>query len=240
MPDRKVVAIHQPNFFPWLGYFEKFARADVFVMLDNVQFPKKGATWSNRVHLLVEGRPQWMTMPIVRAYHGVRGVNEMEIDNTSPWRSKLLKTLELNYKHAPHFSQVFPVVAELVKNPTSSLAEYNRSAIESLAIGLGLDTSKLVLSSRLEAEGQATDLLIAIVQSVGGTAYLCGGGATGYQEDTKFAAAGLELIYQDLQHPVYPQKTSGEFVPGLSVIDALMHCSFRSTGAMIGAARSTR
>lgn len=237
MSARKVVAIHQPNFFPWLGYFDKLARADVFVVLDNVQFPKKGGTWSNRVRLLVDGRPQWLTMPVVRTYHGARAVNEMEIDNTAPWRKKLLKTLELNYHRAPNFSQVFPVVAELVQNPTANLAEYNWSGIESVATALGLDTSKLVIASTLAAEGQATDLLVAIVRAVGGTAYLCGGGATGYQDDAKFAAAGLELIYQDFQHPVYPQGGTRDFVPGLSIIDALMHCSFPATGAMLGATR---
>ncbi len=237
MPDRKVVAIHQPNFFPWLGYFNKLVRADVFVVLDNVQFPKTGGTWSNRVRLLVDGRPEWATMPVVRTYHGVRAINEMEIDNSLPWREKLLKTLETNYHRSQNFSQVFPVVAELVKNPTANLAEYNRSAIESLAISLGLDTSKLVVASTLAAEGQATDRLVAIVRAVGGTAYLCGSGAIGYQEDAKFAAAGLELIYQDYQHPVYPQGATREFIPGLSIIDALMHCSFPCTGALIAAAR---
>ena len=74
----KVVAIHQPNFLPWLGFFAKLARADVFVLLDDAQFQKKRGTGSNRVKLLVAGRAAWVTVPIV-GYHGVRAIPEMRI-----------------------------------------------------------------------------------------------------------------------------------------------------------------
>ena len=66
----KVVSIHQPNFFPWLGYFEKIVRSDYFIFLDNVQFPKKGGSWTNRVKLIVSGQPKWLTANINRQYHG--------------------------------------------------------------------------------------------------------------------------------------------------------------------------
>src|SRR4051794_9997556 len=86
-----VVGLHQPNFFPWLGYFDKLVRADVFVLLDNVQFSKTGGTWSNRVRLLAGDAPTWITLPVVRAYSGVRLVREMQIDNRQPWRRKFLQ-----------------------------------------------------------------------------------------------------------------------------------------------------
>ena len=230
----KVVAIHQPNFFPCLGYFDKIARADVFVVLDNVQFPKKGGTWTNRVRLLVNGEASWVTMPIVRAYHGLRLIREMEIDNTTPWRARVLKTIEVNYRRAPYFEDAFPFLEKLVTDPTPSLAEYNVAAIRALATALSLDAAKLVVGSTLDVDGSATDLLIATVKAVGGTAYLCGGGAAGYQDDEKFAAADVDLVYQDFVHPVYPQSGTREFVPGLSVIDALMNCSWKETAALVG------
>jgi len=242
MPERKVVvAIHQPNFFPWLGYFNKIARADVFVAMDNVQFPRTGrGTWLNRVRIIVNGHPKWVTLPVVRAYHGVRAINAVRINNSTPWRDKLLKTLQMSYRRAPYFHDIFPLLADLVNIPTDSLAEYNLSAIRSLATALQLDTSKLILGSTLSVEGQATDLLISMVKAVGGTAYLSGHGAGGYQEDEKFAASGLELIYQDFHHPVYPQFNSKEFIPGLSVIDALMNCSFEQTRALVSSTQVQR
>jgi hypothetical protein len=236
MADSKIVAIHQPNFFPWLGYFNKIARADLVLIMDNAQFQKTGGTWSNRVRLLVGGAPAWVTAPVVRSYHGVRSVREMQLNEGAPWRTKLSKTIENNYRQAPFFESVFPRLSELINNPTSQLAEYNTAAVTSLSAALGIDPAKFVLGSTIQAEGSATDLLVSMIKAVGGTAYLCGGGAEGYQEDEKFAAAGLRLIYQDFRHPVYTQRGTKEFVPGLSVIDALMNCGFEQTGALAGAA----
>lgn len=225
----KIVAIHQPNFFPWLGYFNKLARADVFIVLDNVQFPKTGGTWMNRVKVCLNGQPDWISMPIVRSYHGTRRIHEMEINNASPWRKKLLKTLDLAYRRAPFHSEVLPVLGDLIENPTANLWEFNLTAMRTVAATMGLNPGKLILGSTLNVSGGGTDLLIAMVQAVGGTTYLCGGGAGGYQEDEKFAVAGVQLIYQNFVHPTYPQVGSNQFSAGLSVIDVAMNCGFEGT-----------
>lgn len=226
MSHRKLVAIHQPNFFPWLGYFDKIARADIFLVMDNAQFPKSGkGCWGNRVKLLVNGQPAWVTAPVDRSYQGVISFAEMKYDD-SRWRDKTLRTIQMSYSKAPFFKQVFPFITELVNYPSNNLAEYNFNAIRAIMGAIGLNTDKLVLGSTLNAEGNATDLLISMVKAVDGTAYLCGGGADGYQEDEKFAAAGLELVYQSFSHPTYSQKGSVEFIPGLSIIDALMNLGF--------------
>jgi hypothetical protein len=235
MSGRRIVAIHQPNFFPWLGYFDKMARADVFVWLDDAQFAKSGAgTWSNRVRLMVGGSPHWVTMPVRRDYHGTRLTNEMQIDERQPWRQKLLTTIRLHYAKARHFDDVFPTVARLVEHRTDRLADYNRTAIEAIAQHVRIDTGKCVAASSLAIEARATDRLVAIVQRVGGTAYLSGGGADGYQVDATFGAAGIELLFQRFEHPVYPQGAT-EFCSGLSIVDALMHCGFDGTAALLGA-----
>jgi WbqC-like protein family len=233
MPRPRVVAIHQPNFLPWLGYFDKIVRADVFIFMDNAQFPKTGGTWTNRVKLRIGGQPTWVTVPVVRAYHGTRLIREMQIDNTIPWRDRLLSAIRFNYARAPYFNAVYPLVTEWVKAASDSLSEFNVTTVRALAGALQLDQSKCVMGSTLNAGGKATDLLIAMTRAVGGTAYLCGGGASGYQEDDKFAAAGVGLIYQDYRHPVYPQGQAAEFIPGLSIIDALMHCGVEGTGTLL-------
>ena len=227
------VAIHQPNFFPWLGYFDKLARADVFVLLDHVQFQKKGGNWANRVQLLTGGgRPGWVTAPVDRSYHGTMPISEVVIDETRPWRQKLLKTIVANYARAAHFEEAFPIVEELIGHPSRRLAELNENAIRRLVGEIGLPARQIVLSSSLEPAGSATDLLIELVRAVDGDAYLSGGGAEGYQEPDKFEAAGIELRMQDFEHPVYPQGR-GEFVPGLSVIDPLLHLGPEGTRRLL-------
>ena len=225
MGNKRIVAIHQPNFFPWLGFFDKIARCDTFILMDNAQFPKKGGTWINRVKLLIGGKEAWATAPVDRNYHGVLPICEMKINKHSPWRNRLLKTVELNYKKTPFFGETFSVLKSLVENGTDSLLEYNVSAIKAIMRRLDLDTGKVVLGSSLRTEGNATELLISMVKSVGGAGYMCGGGAS-YQIDTKFMEAGLELIYQRFEHPRYPQIISAKFISGLSIIDSLMNCGF--------------
>ncbi len=228
----KVVAIHQPNFLPWLGYFDKLARADVFVLLDDAQFPKKQGNATNRVRLLVGGRAAFVTAPVVRSYHGVREIREMRIDETRPWRAKLLKTVETNYRPAPSFDEVKALVTELIKTPTDNLAAYNEAGIRRLASALGLDESRLVRSSTLGVRSSGTDRLIELTQAVGGTAYLSGDGAGGYQEDEKFAEVGLDLTRQNFEHPDYPQPEQHP-VHGLSIVDALMSCGIEGTRALL-------
>jgi hypothetical protein len=228
-----LVAIHQPNFLPWLGFFDKIARADVFVLLDSVQFPKKGGTWTNRVRILVNGEPTWLTVPIDRAYHGTRTIREMRLrDDDGRWRETALKTLRSAYGRAPFFDAVAPELEPLLLDRTAELAVYNERAIRTLCELLGLATP-LVRSSELAAEGSGTDLLVALVQAAGGDAYLAGGGAGGYQEDELFAAAGIELRYQAFAAPTYPQGDH-EHVAGLSSVDALMRLGPQATRAMLG------
>jgi WbqC-like protein family len=232
---RRMVAIHQPNFFPWLGYFNKIARSDVFIVLDNVQFSKKGGTWSNRVRILLGGRPIWITLPVERSFHGVRLVREMRIAD-GPWRVRLLRTVRGAYRPAPCFDEVFPVVEELLETPTDMVAELNLTVVRALTSRLGLDPDKLIVASTLGVDGAGTDLLINAVRAVCGGRYLCGGGAQGYQDDERFGPAGIELVQQTFRHPVYPQLGVAEFVPGLSIIDALMNCGFVATRKLIAGA----
>lgn len=207
-------------------------------MMDNAQFSKTGGTWTNRVQVIVNGEPAWLTMPIARAYHGLRTIREMKINENNEWRTKLLRTIEHNYRRAPYFEAVFPLVQVTLQNPTDELAEYNLAAIRKLGAAIEIRTPT-VLGSTLETEGRSTDLLISMVRAVGGTAYLAGGGASGYQEDDKFRQAGLDIIYQEFQHPTYPQFNTSTFKPGLSIVDALMNCGFEGVRGLFAAAAAS-
>ena len=118
-----IVAIHQPNFFPWLGFFDKIARSDVFCLLDGVQLPKKGGSWVNRVQLVNNGKVLWATVPVCRG-PGVQTIAETRLQDAEPWREKLLRTLQSAYGKAPHFKDVFAFVQPLVTLPTDRARLY--------------------------------------------------------------------------------------------------------------------
>jgi len=218
-----LVAIHQPNFFPWLGYFDKIRRADAFVFLDAVDYPRSGSggmgSWTNRVRLNIQGESKWITCPLQRSVLGA-AIDSVRIDDTQPWRPKLLRTLEANYRKAPCYGQAMALIEPLIMNPEGHIAAFNMAAIRGIATELGLST-RFLLQSELDGTGKATDLLVSLVRAAGGDGYLAGGGAAGYQQDEIFAHAGLGLIYQNFSPKPYGDPA--RFLPGLSVIDYLMH-----------------
>ncbi|MCC7159427.1 MAG: WbqC family protein [Ignavibacteria bacterium] len=233
MVKSAIAAIHQPTFFPWLGYFDKIVASDVFAVLDNVQYPKKGGSWSNRVKIMISGKPDWITMPIIRNYAGMKNINEIEIDNTKNWNEKLARTIEFNYKKALYFSSVYPFINNLLEKRMEKVSEYNIFVVRALCDLLEIDTSHFILASSINSSGSATDLLISIIKHLGVDSYMCGGGAVKYQEDDKFEENGIRLVYQNFEHPAYPQFNAKEFFSGLSIIDVLMNCGAEKTSETI-------
>ncbi len=212
-----VVAIHQPNFFPWLGYFDKIARSDVFVFLDGVSYPKN--SWVNRVRLNIQREARWTICPLRRAT--TQGpIANVVIDDGKHWREKLLKTLRANYRRAVRFDQAMLVLEPLIQREEPRLANFNIAAIMAISAALGIDT-KFVRQTELSHAGTANDLLVSLVRAVGGTCYLVGGGADGYHDDAPFGAAGLQVRPQSFEQK--PYGSPDRFLPGLSIIDYLMH-----------------
>lgn len=223
MTNDRIVAIHQPNFFPWLGYFSKIAISHDFVFLDDVQFPKKGGVWSNRVKMLFGTEPRWATAAIDRNYRGTRTIQEMNFLSGIPWREKTLKSIEVNYRRHFAYLETMEIVEPLLLNQEPSVANYNIKVITEISKCLRLDISKLHRSSQLAHHGVSNELLCSITSLVGGTAYMCGGGADGYQDEAVFHEKNLTLLQQNFVHPTYPQRGQAEFVAGLSIIDAAMN-----------------
>jgi len=212
-----ICAIHQPNFFPWLGYFDKIGRADLLVFLDGVE-RGGAASWISRVRLDVQGRSAWVGCPLKRASRS-QLIKDVRIEDAHHWRRDLVRTLEVNYKRSPGYERAMSVIVPLIEYPSDWLVEFNTHAILALVRELGT-AGRFVRQSELAIEGRGTALLVALVKAVGADTYLCGGGAAGYQEDSLFAEAGIEVAYQSFVPAPYGDPA--RFISGLSVIDYLM------------------
>ncbi|RKY50104.1 MAG: hypothetical protein DRP91_02555 [Candidatus Neomarinimicrobiota bacterium] len=214
----KIVAIHQPNFLPWIGYFYKIVKSDIFVFLDSVQYTKN--SFINRNKVKTSQGEMWLTVPVSFSFGQL--IREVRINNVVDWRKKHLKTLEINYKKAKFFYEVFEIVEEVYYSEDwMNLSEFNICLIEKIMSYLGLSCS-FVRSSSLGISGKGTELLVNIVKKVGGNVYLSGFGGAKYQEEKLFKNEGISLIYYDFTHPVYEQLW-GNFIPNLSIIDLLFN-----------------
>lgn len=229
----KIVAIHQPNFFPWLGYFAKIAVSDIFVFIDDVQFPKTGGSWSNRVKLMVGGEARWTTAAIDRSYHGVRQIRDMYFLANVKWREKMIKSLNSNYIGHLYYKETMQVIEPLIMNIESNVADYNIHLVMEIAKNIDLDTTKFRRSSSFSLDYSSNEMLVELTKKVGGSIYLSGDGADGYLDRSVFLRNKIELSYQEFKHPMYPQRGHDNFVPGLSVIDALMNIGFKGVKSLI-------
>jgi hypothetical protein len=212
----KVVAICQPNFMPWLGYFEMGHRADVYVMLDDVQYIKQ--EWINRNRVLNRSDEgwQWINVPLYKKKQKTL-INEIEIQNSECWSKKILKTLHHVYSKAPFYSQNIELFEDILSREWLKLLDLNIEIIKLFYSILGMKDN-LLLSSELSTATRKDNKLADICEKLGATIYLANNGSKPYIDSSKFYKRGLGFIFQDYQHPVY-SVGSFKFTPYLSVID---------------------
>ena len=226
-----IIAIHQPNFFPWLGYFKKIIESDLFVFLDDAQIPKKGGSWVNRVRIRMSDQGKWITCPILRP-PGLQLISRVNINENVNWRSKIWKGIEQNYNKSPHWEKEHSWVYDLVVNRENNIAEYNIHAIKLICEKLEIHARFTRSSEGFSISDKATELLINIVKSLEGDTYLSGDGAGGYQEDDLFETAGICLQKLNFRHPTYDQGGK-DFLTGLSVVDGIFNVGSLELGKML-------
>jgi hypothetical protein len=225
-----VVAIHQPNYLPWLGYFSKMSQADVFVFLDDAQYTKN--SYINRTRVLCDGAAKWLTIPVrVPLGTSIRATKPAAVD----WIDQHLDRISNYYRNAPARQEALAEFAAIYAGVEAGggIADINMRLIRALAAKLGIATEFRVASEFGLSEKRSNERLIALVCSIGARAtYLSGAGASEYQDPKQFEAAGIGLQLTRFSHPAYEQGVR-PFVAGLSVVDAVFWQGWESVGAML-------
>ncbi|MDC3379283.1 WbqC family protein [Planctomycetota bacterium] len=215
------VAVLQPSYLPWLGYFDLVALADTFVIYDDVQFDRGG--WRNRNRLLGHnGAPQWLTVPVQIKGHMSASLREVQLPNDR-WAKKHAATLRAVYGRAPHFEWCYPALETfLLGHHYTRLLDLCLEGHRVLADLLGVQTP-VRLSSELGFAGAGrTERLVEICRLLGASRYVSGDAARAYMDEPQWASAQIELAYHGYPHPAYAQRGKHAFVSHLSVVDALM------------------
>lgn len=222
-----VVAIHQPNYFPYLGVFHKLSLADAFVYLDDVQFVRRG--FINRNRIKTSQGVQWLTIPCRVKGNYFAAICDIIPQWEVPWTRTHRRTLEQNYRAAPHFEEVMHRVVDpalkQAEEERGSLADVNIIAFERVCDYLGLRVP-CRRASELGVQGSPTERLIALTQRMGGRIYLSGPSGRRYMDQSLFCPDGVDVAYAPFHHPTYAQSW-GRFEDNLSILDMLFHIGSR-------------
>jgi hypothetical protein len=229
----KILAAHQPNFLPYLGFFDKMRKSTIFVIRDEVLFIERDYHHRNRIRINSHdnvGNPKsaWVGVPVENP--GQAYLHSISIKNGKRgkrhWKDELIHQLRINYGKSPHFERFYPGITEIIRNSDSSLVGLNMALINFLCEAFGIKT-RVVLASSLGLKksknyekSDASEDLVKICKALDADTYLSGSGGKSYLDLEPFKKEGIKVEFQEYSHPAYPQCFPG-FLPYMSSLDAL-------------------
>ena len=213
------VAIMQPYFFPYIGYFQLINAVDVFVIYDDVNYIKQG--WVNRNRILINNKEHYFNL-VLSSVSQNKKINEIFIDENIKWKENLIKKMSFSYAKAPFFYEVFPIIKEIILNNQFNLSVFLTFSLKEICSYLEIKT-KFLLSSEINinADAKAEDKIITICKKLGATNYINAIGGQELYNKTKFDENSLKLQFLKTNVIQYNQ-FNANFVPWLSIIDVLM------------------
>jgi hypothetical protein len=220
-----LVAIHQPHYLPWLGYLSRMACADLFVVLDHVQFERRN--YQNRTQVRIAGEARWLSVPVEQRSRD-EAIAAKRVDNSLEgprhWSRVHCLTLRHAYREAPHLASYLPALQKIYEARYERLVDLNFALLEFLREALAIRTP-LLMSSTLAPRGAKSEMVLDLCRRVGARSLLVGlGGSREYLDREAFARAGIGLVFQQFAHPEYRQCGTAPFTPGLSALDLLLNC----------------
>lgn len=227
------VAMMQPTFMPWLGYFELIYKSDIFITLDDFQFTIQ--SWQQRNRLFVnKAQVDWYTVPVKKTESFLAPLNKTIINESNPWRTKMLKRIQQNYSKAGYYNEIYPLVEKWLLTKMETLAEQNFLLIKSVCQCLGINR-EFKKSSDFPSTSKRSIRVLELLKSCQAEHYYCARGSFGYMlEDGAFPVNDVDVLFQDFRHIPYAQVGSPkEFIPSLSIIDALMNTGPATTYDLI-------
>jgi hypothetical protein len=224
-----IVGVHQPQYMPWLGYFDKIDRADIFVLLDTVQFKKN--EWQNRNRIKTANGSQWLTVPVM--YKFPQLITEVEVNNREKWRHRQKQAIITNYKKAPNWTLLEDFFEEILTTEWRYISHLNIHVVKKLVEIIGIETPIYVASELGQFPEDPDDRLIALTKYFDADVYLAGSGGKEYMDFDKFNASGVKVMFQEYNHPVYEQ-LFGDFEPFMSVIDLIYNHGEKSLEILRG------
>lgn len=225
-----IVVIHQPDFMPYLGFFDRLQKADIYVVLDNVQYVRSSRGWTSRDKIKTKNGERWISVGTKKASRDTL-INQILLSEESNWRNKHLNLFWENYRKCDFYDEIIPYIRELYNFSCDRMMDFNVKSIEMLMNLLDIKID-IKFASEMNVIGKNNELIIDIVKKLGCHKYLSGIGARDYFVAELYERAGIEVIWQTFNHPIYPQQYQG-FIPFLSSIDLLFNCGIEKSKTIL-------
>lgn len=218
------VAIHQPCYFPWIGYFDKMAKVDKFVLLDEVQLQDRSYMFRNRL-ITTSGNIKYLTISYIKKDYMKYKYNEIKINNQIDWQRNHLNFIITNYKKTFFFDEIREIIQIIFEKRYIHLNDVCIDIINILKKILNINTEIIIQSSlNYDKNAKKNNLNLNICEILNATEYLSGEGGKKYMEINPFEKNNIQVVFQEFQHPIYEQINSKEFIPGISILDMLFNC----------------
>jgi len=232
-----IVAAHQPHYMPWLGYLDKIARADLFVVMDDLQF--EAQNFQNRQRIKLGGGAAWLTVPVHRGQTD-RICDKTIISSSNPrhdWPRRHWETLRINYGRAPFFSDHADELHDVYTRRWENLVDLDRHMLTLAMRWLDIRTP-IVSSSQLMLSGHKTARILDMCTKLRAKTYYTGaGGSTDYLDVDQLARAGVAVEWQRFVHPTYQQRhPRAGFSSHLGFLDLVLNCGPASRELLLGPA----
>lgn len=214
-----IISIHQPAYLPWLGYFDKINRSDIFIYLDTVQLEKNSYTCRNKIKT-----PQgstWLTIPLITKGHTTNSIRDIKIDNSQNWKKKHLKNIFFNYKKAKFFDELYPKIEALFEEDFDLFSDLAYKHMVFWLNEFNIQT-KIIKSSTLDIQTKKSDLILNLCSKFSASKYLSGAFGKCYLNEDSFNQQDIQIEYQNYNHPVY-QQLNGKFLPYMGIVDFWMN-----------------
>ena len=248
------LAIMQPYFMPYIGYFQAIAAVDKYILYSNLTFIKEA--WMNRNRLLMRDGTIVLTTVPLHSKSSNSMIYDVEIDNTKPWREKFLRTIQMCYSRKPYYNQVYPLLADVLAQDYRLLKDLNAATIVAISRHLGIttvietdNTPYLPMEQQLhDIESDYSPLpylektrpirkvarVIEMCRQEGADHFVNAIGGQQLYSQEEFAQYGIQLNFVQTHPITYRQDTkSGQFVPNLSIIDVLMNNGREGTQSLL-------
>ena len=227
-----IVAIHQPHYFPWLGYLDKIAKADIFILMDDVQLTDKSNMFRNKF-LAKNGKEKYLTVCFQKKGYMQMPFNQVKLNDTVKWQRDHINFLRDTYRKAPYFTEIWTLIEPILTKKYELICDVDIDTISLLCRVFNIKT-KIIKQRNLvyDKESKKSELVLSLCKSVNAGVYFSGNGARKYMDMELFKKNNIDVIYQKFQYPYYKQINTDTFIPNLSSLDFLFNCGIDKANQM--------